>query len=81
MNDQCPAWPGLLATTNREKSKLTAIIKDVTTMMYSEQGSQISARKVLQHYNRYVAWREELPDAIGNIEDNSQALPHVLSLL
>lgn len=50
-------------------------------MMYSEQGSQISARKVLQHYNRYVAWREELPDAIGNIEDNSQALPHVLSLL
>ncbi|KAH6667253.1 hypothetical protein B0J14DRAFT_677059 [Halenospora varia] len=83
VNDKCPAWPGLLATTNREKAKLTAIIQDVSTMMYSQRTSQISARHVMQQYGRLVAWRDELPVSIGNVEDNnSQALlPHVLSLL
>jgi len=82
VNDQCPAWPGLLATTNREKSKLTAIIQDIVIMMYTHYGPQISAHHLLQQYGRLVAWREELPSTIGNIEDNNgQALPHVLSLL
>jgi hypothetical protein len=82
VNDQCPAWPSLQATTNREKSKLTLIIQDVVTMMYSQQGQQISAHHVLQQYSRFVQWREELPGILGNIEsNNSQALPHVLSLL
>jgi Fungal specific transcription factor domain len=82
VNDQCPAWPGLLATTNREKSKLTTIIQDVVTMMYTHYGPQISAHHLLQQYGRLVAWREDLPSVIGNIENNnSQALPHVLSLL
>ncbi|PMD47099.1 hypothetical protein L207DRAFT_522551 [Hyaloscypha variabilis F] len=82
VNDQCPAWPGLLATTNREKSKLTAIIQDIVTMMYTHYGPQISAYNLLQQYGRLVAWREELPSTIGSIEENNgQALPHVLSLL
>jgi hypothetical protein len=82
VNDQCPAWPGLLATTNREKSKLIAIIQDVITMMYAQQVVTISAQEVLYQYSRFVEWREALPSSIGNIEDNnSQALPHVLSLL
>jgi hypothetical protein len=81
-NDQCPAWPSLLATTNREKSKLTAIIQDVTAMMYTQQGPKISPHHVLQQYSRLATWREELPSMVGNIENNnSQALPHVLSLL
>ena len=82
VNDQCPAWPGLLATTNREKSKLIRIIRDVTTMMYSQPGSKLSARQILQQYSKLVAWQDELPTSIGDIENNnSQALPHVLSLL
>ena len=82
VSDQCPAWPGLLATTNREKSKLIRIIQDVATMMYSEQGSKLSARQILQQYSRFVAWQKDLPSIIGDIENNnSQALPHVLSLL
>ncbi len=82
VNDQCPAWPGLLATTNREKSKLTLIIQDVVTMMYTHHGSQVSASSLLQQYGRLVAWREKLPSVIGNIKNNNgQALPHVLSLL
>jgi hypothetical protein len=82
VNDQCPAWPGLLATTNREKAKLIAIIQDVATMLYSQQGPRLSAHHVLQQYGRFVAWEEHLPKVIGDIENNnSQALPHVLSLL
>jgi hypothetical protein len=81
-NDPCPAWPGLLATTNREKSKLVEIINDIAIMLYTQQGPRVSAHHVLQQYTRLVTWRIELPSVIGNIEnDNSHALPHVLSLL
>jgi len=82
LNDQCPAWSSFLATTNREKSKLIAIIQDMVTMMYTLYGPRLSARQVLHLYGRFVTWREDIPSAIGNIEhNNSQALPHVLSLL
>jgi len=81
-DDQCPAWAGLLATTNREKSKLAAIIQDMVVMLYSQQGPKIRAHDVLDQYCRFLQWREALPSAIGSIEsNNSQALPHVLSLL
>jgi len=82
VNDQCPAWPGLLATTNRQRWKLTSIIQDICAMMYSQHTSEISAHQILQQYSRLIAWRDELPLSIGNIENNSsQALPHLLSLL
>ncbi len=81
VNDQCPAWSGLVATTNREKTKLTDIIHDVTTILYNKSGPPIQAGQILQQYTRYVRWRERLPSSIGDIENNSQALPHVLSLL
>jgi hypothetical protein len=82
VNDQCPAWPGLLGTANREKTKLVAIINDVVVMMYDRHTTRIAAEHVLQLYSRLMTWRNELPDNLGNIEtNNSQALPHVLSLL
>lgn len=82
IHEQCPSWPGLLATTNREKSKLTAIIQDVVTTMYAPGGSLISARDVLHQYSRFISWREELSSDIDNLESHdSHALPHVLSLL
>lgn len=82
VNDQCPAWPGLLATTNREKEKLTDIINDVSTLLYSPSSPQVTARQILHQYARYLDWRQKLPQSIGKIEsNNSQALPHVLSLL
>jgi hypothetical protein len=82
VNDQCPARPGLLATTNREKSRLVEIISDIAIMMYTQQGPQVSAHHVLQQYERLVSWRVKLPSMIGKLESNdSQALPHLLSLL
>lgn len=82
INDTCPAWPSLLATTNREKSKLVGIISDAATKMYTQQGECLTADDVLRLYGRFIRWRKELPSFIGNTEShNSQALPHVLSML
>ncbi|RFU26362.1 hypothetical protein B7463_g9968, partial [Scytalidium lignicola] len=79
INDNCPSWPGFLATTNREKSKLVIIIHDVLKLMYNEQGiSQITAQQVLELYRRLTSWHKQLPEAIANIEFNT--LPHALSL-
>ncbi|KAH8804914.1 hypothetical protein F5884DRAFT_678291 [Xylogone sp. PMI_703] len=78
-NEKCSSWPGFLATTNREKSKLVEIIYDVLRLMYNEQGgAQITAQRMLQLYGRLIIWHEQLPEAIANIEFNT--LPHALSL-
>jgi hypothetical protein len=58
------------------------IINDVTAILYGQRSDRISAREVIEQYKRYLAWRVELPNIIGDIEVNkSQPLPHVLSLL
>ncbi|KFZ03336.1 hypothetical protein V502_11034 [Pseudogymnoascus sp. VKM F-4520 (FW-2644)] len=79
--DQCPAWPSLLATTNREKVKLISIINNVNMMICSPLSTTIKARQVLEQYGKFVAWRVALPSSLGDAETSTQALPHVLSLL
>ncbi|OBT76461.1 hypothetical protein VF21_04003 [Pseudogymnoascus sp. 05NY08] len=79
--DQCPSWPSLLATTNREKIKLISIINDVSMMIWSPLSNTITARHVLEQYSKFVAWRVTLPPLLGDAETSTQALPHVLSLL
>ncbi|KAG9243582.1 hypothetical protein BJ878DRAFT_112552 [Calycina marina] len=79
---ECPAWPSLLATTNRQRTKLVAIIDEVSTMFYSPIRNPITARQVLHSYSKLAAWRESLPHSIGGIENRSSPLlPHALSLL
>ncbi|KFZ18707.1 hypothetical protein V501_01064 [Pseudogymnoascus sp. VKM F-4519 (FW-2642)] len=80
-NDQCPLWPGFLATTSREKMKLIDIINDVSVMIYSPLSNSITARHVLEQYGRFVAWRAALPPTLEDAETSTQALPHILSLL
>ncbi|OBT93674.1 hypothetical protein VE01_08019 [Pseudogymnoascus verrucosus] len=80
-DDQCPAWPSLLATTNREKIKLISIINNVSMMIWSPLSNTITARHVLEQYSKFVAWRLALPPVLGDAETTTQALPHVLSLL
>jgi len=74
-------WPGLLTTTNREKTKLIRIIREIITIMYAQDRPQISAGNILQLYKRLVTWRKELPSMLGDIENGARTLPHVLSLL
>ncbi|KFY07189.1 hypothetical protein V492_07369 [Pseudogymnoascus sp. VKM F-4246] len=80
-DDQCPYWPSLLATTNREKIKLINIINDVSMMIWSPLSNTITARHVLEQYRKFVAWRAALPSILGDVDRVNQALPHVLSLL
>ncbi|PBP20368.1 hypothetical protein BUE80_DR008851 [Diplocarpon rosae] len=53
-------WPSLLATTNREKSKLNIILQDIATMFYSRPDARISALEFLHQYRRLKEWREEV---------------------
>ncbi|XMA13649.1 hypothetical protein WAI453_006440 [Rhynchosporium graminicola] len=80
--EQPDARWSLLATTNREKSKLNAILQDIAMMIYAQRGISISARQFLFQYGRLRTWREQLPDVLSSFEDgNEKVLPHVLYLL
>lgn len=79
--ERCPAWPSLLATTNREKIKLISIINDVSMMLCNPLSNTITARQVLEQHGKFVDWKVALPTILGDAETITQALPHVLSLL
>lgn len=79
-DDQC--WPGEMGTACQEKTKLLNIISEAVVMMYGPSASLISASHVLRLYGRLRAWREQLPGTLVDMVNNqAQALPHVLSLL
>jgi hypothetical protein len=74
-------FPSLLATTNREKSKLIDIIEETTAMLYTLSTACITAHHILELYSRFARWRDELPDVLKNLGSRKiPALPHVLSL-
>lgn len=79
--DEPPAWPCVLATTTIERAKLTAIIRDVNELYHGHQRTDVSATQVLTHFKRYATWRKELLASMGDIENHSQAMPHVLTML
>ena len=82
VDDQCPAWPGLLATTNKEKNKLIVIIREMTSVLYGPRSQFIEAHQILTQYSKLANWRDDLPDSLRDLEGNiNQALPHVLFLL
>lgn len=81
MSNKYPTWPGMIETTNREKAKLTDIIRGVNTMMYDSPNQTIQANHIIERYRQYTAWREALPSALGYLENNGPAFPHPLSLL
>lgn len=81
-SDQTPGWPSLLKTVNGEKLKLANIINDVCVMMYGPSLIKITAKDILDKYARFKAWYDALPaKLVVDLENKSQALPHVVSLL
>ncbi|KAG9238959.1 hypothetical protein BJ875DRAFT_366647 [Amylocarpus encephaloides] len=82
-DDLPPPSPGMIETTNREKSKLISIIQDVIWTFYFPSDTAILPRTFLQLYKRFLDWREALPTTLlGDLENHDDpALPHVLSLL
>ncbi|TGO80923.1 hypothetical protein BPOR_1523g00030 [Botrytis porri] len=80
-DDSVTNYHCLIATTNREKMNLMAIIRTTNILMYNTDGSRIVASDILHLYGRLVAWRKFLPSIISNTDDKgTQILPHVLSL-
>ncbi|KAF7935588.1 hypothetical protein EAE99_002568 [Botrytis elliptica] len=71
----------LIATTNREKMNLMAIIRTTSILMYNTDSSRIVASEILHLYGKLVAWREFLPSIISKTDNkDTRILPHVLSL-
>lgn len=71
----------LIATTNREKMNLMAIIRTISILMYNTDSPLIAASNILHLYGKLVAWRKFLPSIISKTDNNdTQILPHVLSL-
>ncbi|KAF5877651.1 putative c6 transcription protein [Botrytis fragariae] len=71
----------LIATTNREKMSLMAIIRTANILMYNTDSSRIAASDILHLYGKLVAWRKFLPSIISKTDNkDTQMLPHVLSL-
>ena len=72
--------PGLVMTTSAHYAMLVRIIHETCHLFYDINREIISARDILQLYERYLKWREEIPDEIGDAGEDTQALPHVISL-
>ncbi|KAF7959677.1 hypothetical protein EAE96_001291 [Botrytis aclada] len=71
----------LIATTNREKMNLMAIIRTTNILMYNTDSSRIAASDILHLYGKLVTWRKFLPSIISKTDNkDTQILPHVLSL-
>ncbi|TGO48785.1 hypothetical protein BOTNAR_0459g00060 [Botryotinia narcissicola] len=71
----------LIATTNREKMNLMAIIRTTNILMYNTDSSRIAASDILHLYSKLVTWRKFLPSIISKTDGkDTQILPHVLSL-
>lgn len=67
-------------TTARENAKFYLIVHDTVTSFYNGQNNTLTAKLVVQQYQRYLTWRAELPPKVASTDGNTQPLPHVLFL-
>lgn len=77
--DETPA-PNTAMTTAREQAKFCRIVHDTVTTFYNGQNTTLTARAVVQQYQRYLTWRGELPSKLASADGSTQPLPHVLFL-
>lgn len=72
--------PNSAMTTAKEHAKLSLIVHDAVASFYDGYNVVLTARVVLQLYNRYMIWKREVPHNIADTDGSSQPLPHVLYL-
>lgn len=56
------------------------LVHDSTILYYDVHESKVKARGVLKQYQKYLEWKDDLPQDLANIDDDDQMVPHVLSL-
>lgn len=71
--------PSYTILTASELAKLYRIIHE-TVLLYCGKNGSVSSHHLLDIYQRYVKWKEELPPQICDVTPNNDALPHVLAL-
>ena len=67
----------LAVLTAREHAKLYRVIHHCT-FVYGGAGGKVSADSLLDIFERYLAWKDELPPELQSTE--GEPLPHVLFL-
>ena len=67
----------LALLTARESAKLYRIVHECI-LVYCGIRDKISADSLLDVYQRYIRWKEDLPPDLRSV--SGQPLPHVLSL-
>lgn len=59
---------------------LIRIIHETCHLYYDSHNENISARDILRLYEKYLNWKEDLPPDIGDAGEDTQTLPHVMTL-
>jgi len=79
--DNAPAKnrPSYTVLTASELAKLYRIIHE-TILLYCGTKGKVSAHHLIKVYERFLAWKEELPSQLSQVADDHSALPHALSL-
>ncbi|KAK3171277.1 hypothetical protein OEA41_003361 [Lepraria neglecta] len=76
---ELPFRPSYAIITACQQAQLFSII-DESIGLYCGARGKVSAANVLEVYEKYMTWKEDLPDLIANISEGDQPLPHILYL-
>ncbi|KAI9799400.1 MAG: hypothetical protein M1833_004100 [Piccolia ochrophora] len=72
--------PSLAILTACELAKFAHHVRETTGLFYVNHRRNITARKVLTQYKRYLAWKENLPAPLSIVDSSPGALPHFFFL-
>lgn len=79
--DNVPARnrPSYTVLTASELARLYRVIHE-TILLYCGTNGKVSAHHLIKVYERFLAWKDELPSQISHVADDHSASPHALSL-
>lgn len=61
-------------------AKLLRIIHDTLALFYHGHEASASARDLMVQYERYVVWKDNLPDEIAMADETTRQVPHVIAI-
>ena len=76
---ELPTRPSHVILTAFWQAKLFNIIND-SLNMYCGYDGRCTAEKVIGTYKKFTTWKYDLPTILGDINVESQPLPHILHL-
>ena len=74
-----PKQQSFAIVTAYEQAKLYRIVHDTITIYCGSRG-KVTAAAIIGCYKRFIDWKANLSEPVSHIEEESQPLPHVLSL-